>query len=1157
MRVCRLDLLRYGHFSDRSLEFPEGRHDFHIIVGANEAGKSTARNALEDALFGIHQRSAFGFRHGYRDMMVGALIEHMGRRLALRRRKGKANTLLDADGRTLADDALRFFLGGADRNFLERMFSLSHERLRRSGQELSDPQSETAAMIFGAATGTEEIAAHIRAMKDEAATLFTPRRSATRPFYQLVDRFNAASAALSEATITGNDWKKARQEADEAKAHLEGLRQQRRDLSQATARLNRIRLVYPDLKRKEEARAKLAELGDVHPFADDALDVLNAAEHEVSRHDARIEQLTEQIDRDREQAASISIAGALLEHATEITDLDARRIQLQPEREDLPKRRRDLAAVEQRLASRARALGLEDMESCHVPPHDVVERLRELSGEWVALGHARDLARQKASSAADLTRKLDERLDETGPQRDIGPLLALLQTTDGGADPETARKAMQREHRDLATRSEALVKPLLSLVGDVERLASLWVPPRERVQELRDSLKQTVDRLTACREALSSVERDLASREAERAGLAAHGETLTTREIESLRAVRDRHLDTVRTRLVSGLVDAAADAAGDLEETMRQVDEAVDRRFSAVRTLARLEDITDVIVHLESSRTSRHAEYEGHTRRLRDLQETWNDLFRDFPGEPLDPDAMMKWLDDRQTALQAREEESRAARNLAAAAAEEMKARDLLINEASALGMETSGLGARPFGVVRSLVASHCDRLKDTNRTRADIERDREAARHDERVAQAALARAEAEIESLCESWRVAAAGWDILGSPDQASERLRVIEQMRGDLDHAADLQENRIGKIERDLEVFARRVGTLVKDLSEEPGERDPDALVKDLARRLVHESTKRARFQEMENSLADSEKLLDKKRQARGEAEIEIGALMACAGVETCDDLRREIARSREARRLAGAAAAFTEQLARNGDGRSEKELEEEARGIDADHLGAEIDSLSDTMKQLEGPIDMAVLAERQAADALKAINGGDAAIAAASDRQAILAELEELSARYVRAQTGLRLLQWAVDRYRAERQAPLLERASTLFATLTGGSFSGLRLVYDDTDKAVLNGMRGDGSDVDVTGMSDGTVDQLWLALRLAAIDGWLEGNAALPFVADDLFVNFDDARTGAGLKVLHHLAGRCQVLVFTHHAHLVALARQVLGDDVSVISLDAA
>ena len=1157
MRVCRLDLLSYGHFSNRSLEFPEGSHDLHIIVGANEAGKSTSRNALEDALFGIPQRSTFGFRHGYRDMMVGALVEHEGHRLEFRRRKGNSNTLLDIDGQALAPDALRIFLGGADRNFLERMFSLSHERLRKSGQELSDPQSETAAMIFGAATGTEEIAIHIRSMKEEAGTLFTPRKSAGKPFYQLVDRLNDATTVLGKATVTGDDWKRAREEAHEARSLLEDLRRQRADLRQASERLNRIRLVYPDLMRKKEAFTILARLGDVHAFADDVLEVLDGAESTVSLHDAKIEQLENQIARESKEAASILINGTLLDNASEITDLDQRRIQLQPEREDLPKRRRELEDMEQRLRIRARDLGLKDLQAWLMPAPHVVTRLRELSDEWIRQGHVCDLARQQARDAGERVQTLDERLQEMGPEADIGPLQVALQATDGSADPESARKAAEREHRELASRSETLSRPLLSLVDDVDHLARLWVPPLERVQELRDRLKQAGDRLDDCRERLASVERELSEHQAQRETLIVAGEIVTAEEIGALRQTRDQHLDTVRTCLASGRTEIESDPVDDLAEAIRHADEAVDRRFSDARTVARLEEIAAAMERLEARRTTLGAERDEHDRRLRDLRDTWHDLLRDLPGDPLDPDAMVKWLMDRQTALQAHEEERKAARTVDACAAAERVARDSLIAEAATLGMETDGLDARSFSVVRSLVASHCDTLKESNRKRSDLVRDLDEARREERERASALFREETDLLSLHTTWCTASEGIEVLESPDQAGDRLRIIEEMRADMDRAAELRERRIGKIERDLEAFETRVSRLVETVAEKPEDRVADTIVKDLARRLSDEMAKQDRLDRMKASLRQREQELEEIRHARSGADVTIRDLISRTGVESVGELRREIARSDEARHLRREIDELTESLAKNGGGRSERELEEEARDVDPDRLGAEIESMSDRLKQLDDPIDKAALAEREAAATLDSIDGGDAAIAAAWDRQAILAELEDLSARYVRAQTGLRLLQWAVDRYRAEQQAPLLRRASTHFATLTRGSFSGLGLLYDEKDQAILAGTRGDGGDVDVAGMSDGTVDQLWLALRLAAIDGWLEGNAALPFIADDLFVNFDDERTAAGLEVLHRLAGTCQVLVFTHHAHLVGLAREVLGDHVSVVNLDAA
>ena len=54
---------------------------------------------------------------------------------------------------------------------------------------------------------------------------------------------------------------------------------------------------------------------------------------------------------------------------------------------------------------------------------------------------------------------------------------------------------------------------------------------------------------------------------------------------------------------------------------------------------------------------------------------------------------------------------------------------------------------------------------------------------------------------------------------------------------------------------------------------------------------------------------------------------------------------------------------------------------------------------------------------------------------------------------------------------------------------------------------------------------------------------------LPFLADDLFVNFDDERSGAGFRVLAELAKSTQVLFFTHHPHLGAIARSVVGAEI--------
>ena len=100
--------------------------------------------------------------------------------------------------------------------------------------------------------------------------------------------------------------------------------------------------------------------------------------------------------------------------------------------------------------------------------------------------------------------------------------------------------------------------------------------------------------------------------------------------------------------------------------------------------------------------------------------------------------------------------------------------------------------------------------------------------------------------------------------------------------------------------------------------------------------------------------------------------------------------------------------------------------------------------------------------------------------------------------------------------------------------------------DEKDQPVLVGIRPDGERVHVTGMSSGTRDQLYLALRLASLERYMQDAEPMPFIVDDVLVDFDDARTEAALKQLAALAEKTQVIVFTHHSQLVEQAKKLTG-----------
>ena len=77
------------------------------------------------------------------------------------------------------------------------------------------------------------------------------------------------------------------------------------------------------------------------------------------------------------------------------------------------------------------------------------------------------------------------------------------------------------------------------------------------------------------------------------------------------------------------------------------------------------------------------------------------------------------------------------------------------------------------------------------------------------------------------------------------------------------------------------------------------------------------------------------------------------------------------------------------------------------------------------------------------------------------------------------------------------------------------------------------------------MSEGTCDQLYLALRLASMQLEQAPGCDIPLIIDDILIQFDDERAIAALKLLAKMAQQRQVIFFTHHEHLLDLASEHL------------
>jgi uncharacterized protein YhaN len=93
MRIVRLRLDRFGHFQNVALDFSEGS-PLAVVVGPNEAGKSTLLHAIRALLFGFPHQTPYDFRFEPSTLAVqGTLDFEDGTVAELRRTKGRKATL--------------------------------------------------------------------------------------------------------------------------------------------------------------------------------------------------------------------------------------------------------------------------------------------------------------------------------------------------------------------------------------------------------------------------------------------------------------------------------------------------------------------------------------------------------------------------------------------------------------------------------------------------------------------------------------------------------------------------------------------------------------------------------------------------------------------------------------------------------------------------------------------------------------------------------------------------------------------------------------------------------------------------------------------------------------------------------------------------------
>lgn len=385
--------------------------------------------------------------------------------------------------------------------------------------------------------------------------------------------------------------------------------------------------------------------------------------------------------------------------------------------------------------------------------------------------------------------------------------------------------------------------------------------------------------------------------------------------------------------------------------------------------------------------------------------------------------------------------------------------------------------------------------------------------------------------------------------SPSQAKATLDTIDRLIQDIDQAEQLAAR--WRTEHDqMEAFDDEVRGLVESLDLQFDNASTTQIVSDLHDRLKtarDEKTSRDHWNAQVESLA--------KKQRASAATIQtqtklLDQLCREAGCESAGDLPSVEQRSAQRVAVEQTIAEKESELRGLAQATALEDFIEQAAAEDADTLMPRIEQLTLQLTALDAERTKVTESAVRLKDRLDEIDGSNEAALANEVAEEAVARARTLSENYVRVKLGSAMLRRAVVQYRKQNQGPVLRRAGELFSRLTIAAFSGLDTHDNDDGTSVLVGMRADGaSTVGVGEMSEGTCDQLFLALRLASLEVYLENNPPIPFIVDDILSNFDNDRAAATMAVLGELSAKTQIIMFTHHQHLIDVARSVLTDDV--------
>jgi uncharacterized protein YhaN len=1144
LALTRLALENYCYFEKMEVTLPH--EGFTIIFGSNESGKSTLYQGFLDFIFGAKKISGSKLK-------IHATLSLENNLFNFIRSAGKAELRNDLF-QIVGEKPLTDLFSTIDEKFYTNLFCCNHHTLREGGKSLFETGGSLREALFSTTTGISSLKGLQKNLTESAEEIFMPHGK-KRKLNVVFSGLRESLKEYNSKNCNDHRWDDYNKRAKELQRKLNKVEADRSILRLQQAQIITWFSALDSVKDYQDTLASLETFKEV-PFFPERFPE-NYRELQKA-----IRLLTEQTNLKSKNAAELQeertqilVNQLVLDQATAISDLSKKTIQIIEYEKKLPLLKKELDDGNTYLIETFKELNQHltitvKSNSCKIPTPEqediskffddiktVENELKQITNKLEDFKS--ELEEFEAEENTDALLLTSEKVDKL--RTDLTLLHEYIQKNDATNEPiknaQVTQKNIALKWCLLPTSCAPLpsmheIEDLTSKLERANQLTNKYIDTSEQLKDNKKIVLKKIDRLKK------------------------HALIFNEEELIEAKKARKNLWECILNSWKNSL-ETEKNSSEAIQDSLWNSILHVDHIFDTMRTHAEKTAILVTYSNELDDVEEKQLLYKDYLRNAtiehQMLSTCWKELTQPFLNKPLDYKQGIRFFQDLQTYFISSEEISKKSCEVESLEIKTKALCNSIQQQLAALKVDISIHDLSPKEICVCLFA-------ETTRLAESIGSQKESVKRKKHVA-LGIEKLERILTEKKQSLTKATVVLEkFLNNFNWNTEHNQIILQKlcKTAKSYNEKVKNNKktVDEIEwREAEVknYLEKLAVVAAKLIPTADLTYPHSVADQLMEIKTTHMKLHAQVEQVEKNHSKIQQELKLLASARQNYDFEVLPFCRTAATERFEDIEEKVVAFEERTALQNKIKTLTVTLKRSaGDVNLSAFIEATKNYNHQSHF--------DTLKELENrgkELDQEHSDLRQDKhkfnQELKELEAGNTLASLAQTIESYRSDASRLIPEYITRLFAARLLKRVAERLSAEQEMPLLKRASHYFSVITSGAFSKIGVQQSEDGEDALVGVRSSSAEdfVFPSFMSDGTCDQLYLSLRLAAIEQYFTQNRALPIFFDDAFITFDSQRTDSALKTLKELGNKTQVVYFTHDN---MVKEKALGLNIPVINL---